>query len=560
MSLPLLVRLFFNAMDGLTREQTERYINALLLKDLDTDELQKAMYTVLLYSKDYIESNKDFYYDASLYLKRQIIQYTKNSDLYWDVLKFEAVYWFDSYLIYLEKNRDPKDKFYIPKRKQLMRLGLIQLLQDLEDDKLDIASISMPPSTQKTTLEKFFLTWVMGRHPDKYNLFYSHSADITRIFYDGTMDITVTNTEEYTYREIFPHMKLKSTNAKDQRINFCKYKPYENLQCTSVGAKNAGRVRCNGYLLCDDLIGGIEEALSGPRLDKIWNYYSVDARQRKMDGCKELHVCTRWSVRDVVGRLKNIYGDSKRVRFIAVPDIDPETGKSNFDYDYNGFTVEFYNDVAKTMDAVSYKALYKNEPIEREGLLYHDEDLKRYLNLPVDKPDAIISIADTKNKGTDFFSQPVLYVYGEDYYMVDCICDDNPDYGIQYEHSTNIIKQNGVIECKFESNNGGDRVGYEVDTRLKAAGHYCNITCETTSSNKETKIYVYAPWVKQHVYFKDKSMYDSNSDYGRFIDMLLSYSVVGKNEHDDPPDVMAMLAEWQTGGEIKPTKIINSPI
>jgi hypothetical protein len=42
--------------------------------------------------------------------------------------------------------------------------------------------------------------------------------------------------------------------------------------------------------------------------------------------------------------------------------------------------------------------------------------------------------------------------------------------------------------------------------------------------------------------------------------MLLSYSVVGKNEHDDPPDVMAMLAEWQTGGEIKPTKIINSPI
>jgi hypothetical protein len=92
MSLPLLVRLFFNAMDGLTIEQTERYINALLLKDLDTDELQKAMYTVLLYSKDYIESNKDFYYDASLYLKRQIIQYTKNSDLYWDVLKFEAVY------------------------------------------------------------------------------------------------------------------------------------------------------------------------------------------------------------------------------------------------------------------------------------------------------------------------------------------------------------------------------------------------------------------------------------------------------------------------------------
>ena len=145
--------------------------------------------------------------------------------------------------------------------KQLKKHGLIQAMQDLEDDNLDILSISMPPGTQKTTLEKFFCSWIIGRHPKDYSLFFSHSSDITRMFYDGVLDITTNNTE-YTWSEIFPNVKLQATNAKAETINFDKYKPFANIQCTSVGSKNAGKVRCNRYLYCDDLIGGIEEALN----------------------------------------------------------------------------------------------------------------------------------------------------------------------------------------------------------------------------------------------------------------------------------------------------------
>lgn len=108
-------------------------------------------------------------------------------ELYWKTLKAEAPYLFDSYLLYLERKRDKKDKFYKPKRKQLNKHGLIQVMQDLEDDKLDILSISMPPGTQKTTLEKFFSSWIIGRHPDDFSLFFSYSGDITRMFYDGVM-------------------------------------------------------------------------------------------------------------------------------------------------------------------------------------------------------------------------------------------------------------------------------------------------------------------------------------------------------------------------------------
>lgn len=466
---------------------------------------------------------------------------TRWDDLYWKTLHFEAPYLFESYLIYLEKKREAKDRFYLPKRKQLNKHGLIQAMQDLEDDRLDILSISMPPGTQKTTLEKFFASWVIGKHPDDFSLFYSHSGDITRMFYDGIYDIT-TNSDEYTWSEIFPDVRLESTNAKTETINFNKYKPFPNIQCTSIGSKNAGKVRCNRYLYCDDLIGGIEEALNKVRLDKLWSLYSVDGKQRKMDGCKEIHIATRWSVHDVIGRIKNLYHNSDRVRFIEVPDIDPVTEESNFDYDYNGFSVAFFNDQALSMDDISYKCLYKSQTIEREGLLYHEDELRRYLTIPMGEPDALLGICDTKDKGTDFMFLPCVAQYGSDYYCLDCVCDDNSDYGIQYERCSQIIVDNKLQQCQFESNNGGSRVGYEVNKLVEQKNGRCNITTKFTDSNKETKIIVNADWVKKHVLFKDSSLYKAKSDYGVMMSFLLSYSVKGKNLHDDVPDGWAQFA------------------
>lgn len=462
-------------------------------------------------------------------------------DLYWKTLHFEAPFLFESYLIYLEKNREAKDRFYLPKRKQLNKHGLIQAMQDLEDDRLDILSISMPPGTQKTTLEKFFASWVIGKHPDDFSLFYSHSGDITRMFYDGIYDIT-TNSDEYTWSEIFPDVKLESTNAKTETINFNKYKPFPNIQCTSIGSKNAGKVRCNRYLYCDDLIGGIEEALNKIRLDKLWSLYSVDGKQRKMDGCKEIHIATRWSVHDVIGRIKNLYHNSDRVRFIEVPDIDPITEESNFDYEYNGFSVAFFNDQALAMDDISYKCLYKSQPIEREGLLYHEDELRRYFKLPEREPDALLGICDTKDKGADYMFLPCVAQYGSDYYCLDCVCDDNSDYGVQYERCSQIIVNNKLQQCQFESNNGGSRVGYEVNKLVEQKNGRCNITTKFTDSNKETKIIVNADWVKKHVLFKDSSLYKAKSDYGIMMSFLLSYSVKGKNPHDDVPDGWAQFA------------------
>ena len=478
-------------------------------------------------------------------------------EMYWQAMLWEAPELFESYLIYLERKREEPERFYLPKREQLNKHGLIQAMQDLEDDKLDLLSISMPPGTQKTTLEKFFCSWIIGKHPKDYSLFFSHSGDITEMFYKGVLDIT-TNNIEYTWAEIFPKVKLQATNAKAETINFDKYKPYANIQCTSVGSKNAGKVRCNRYLYCDDLIGGIEEALNKNILDKLWRIYSTDARQRKLnEQVKEIHIATRWSVHDVIGRLQRAYEENDKVRFIAIPDIDPETGESNFNYKYNGMSVAFFHDQELMMDEVSYKCLYKNEPIEREGLLYHDEDFERYYELPTKEPDAILGICDTKDRGTDFCFLPIFYQYGDKYYWEDCAYD-NGAIEIVDELCASVIIKHNPHSVQFESNSAGGRTADAINEKIKGKCR-TRITKKFTTQNKETKIIVNSGWVKEHVLIKDKSMYTSKSPYGKAVAALMSYTVAGKNPTDDVPDGMGMFAEYVANGTRKPTQIIDSP-
>ena len=478
-------------------------------------------------------------------------------DLYWKALHLLAPHDFDSYLIYMEKDRPAKNRFYLPRREQLLKIGAVQLMQDMEDDKLDVGGLSVVPGAGKTSIEEFFITWVIGRHVDDYNIFASHSGSVCRMFYDAVSAIT--GTPEYKFADVFPNCKLYSTNAKEMQINFGKYKPFKSLSCVSIGQNLAGRVRANRYLLNDDLISGIEEAVSKPRLDKVWQAYSVDLLQRRIDKCKELHICTRWSVHDVVGRLKLKYEGNPRAKFIAVPDIDPVTGESNFNYKYGvGFSKEYFEDIAQTMDDVSYRCLYKNEPIEREGLLYPEDSLRRYMTMPDRQPDSILGICDSKSKGKDYMFLPCFYQFGDDYYMEDCICSDESDFAIQYDRIADIIIRHKMNMVDFESNAGGDRIAAEIENRIRGKQN-CGITMHYTTQNKETKIIVNAEWVKKHCLFKDKSLYSAKSDYGKAMNFLMTYTVMGKAPFDDVPDGLAQFAQFTNnllGGK---TSIIESP-
>ena len=477
----------------------------------------------------------------------------KYRQLYKKTLLMAAPVDFDSYCQYLEFVREPSKRFYLPRRKQLKPVA--EALQELAEGKLDVLAISMPPGVGKTTLAIFFLTWLAGKEPDKPMLTGSHSNSFLRGVYDECLRI-MGKEGEYLWHDVFPNIDIERTNAADLAIDIGTPKRFATLQFTSVGSGNAGKVRAEGLLYCDDLVSGIEQALSKERLDKLWEQYTTDLRQRKIGNCVELHIATRWSVHDVIGRIEQKYTDSDRAKFIVMPALD-ENEESNFDYINGvGFSTQFYHDMRDTMDDASWRALYMNQPIEREGLLYAEDELRRYFELPDKEPDGVISICDTKDKGKDYAFMPVAYIYGTDYYIADCICDNGlPD--VVEPRIVNCLLQNKVQMSRFEHNNAGGRIAKDIQETVKNKGGITKITTKFTTSNKETKIILNSAWIKEHCLFKDKSMYKKKDDYGKMMKMLCSYTVAGKNKHDDVPDGMAMLSEYAQSFNRNKVEVFN---
>ncbi len=489
------------------------------------------------------------------------LRVSKNKSAFYEqwrkCLLFDAPHDFDSYLTYMELNRQAEKRFYQPRKKQLK--PVVDALQALcGDDELDLLAVSLPPGVGKTTLAIFLLTWIAGRDPNHPNLTGSHSNSFVRGVYDECLRLFDAQ-GEYLWHDVFPAVQVSSTNAKDCRIDLDKRQRFETLEFTSIGTGNAGLYRAANLLYCDDLVSGIEVALSKERLDKLWETYTTDLRQRKIgDKCKELHIATRWSVHDVIGRLEREYEGNQRAKFIRFPAMN-EDDESNFDYDYGvGFSTAFYREQRDIMDEISWKALYMNQPIEREGLLYHEEELRRYFDLPEQEPDAIIAVCDTKDRGTDYCAMPIAYQYGDDYYIEDFVCDNSTPSVVEARLVSKLL-QHKVQAARFESNSAGGRIAAAVQAQVKSQGGRTKITTKFSTTNKETRIIIAAGYAKEHFLFKDESVYKNNKEYQLAMRMLCGYTMAGKNKNDDIPDSIAMLVDYSETFRMAKVEIVKRP-
>lgn len=495
----------------------------------------------------------------------------KFNELYYKLLLLEAQsYQVDSGLLYLEKNRVPKERFYEPRREVFTKHQIIQSLQDLMDNKLDIFGLSVPPGCGKSTLEDFFLSLVGGWFPNDFNLSSAHSSILTRSLYDGVLEI-INDPVEYTWHEIFPNVKLTGTNAKETTVNLERNGRFKTWTFRSIDGSLTGATRCNRFLTADDLVSGIEEALNKARLETLWTKVVNDLRSRRLEGCKEFYIATRWSVHDPIGKLQQLYEGNPRARFIAVPALNEE-GESNFMFAVNGFSKKYFMDAKESMDDLSFKCLYQQQPIEREGLLFPTDELRRFffnreqvpekqtafIIMPERMPDAIWAVCDTKDTGADFESLPIAYQFEDDFFIPDVVFDDTTDYDTLDMKSANILIRHNPHKIRFESNSAGGRVAHNVQKLIDGKCR-AQIEPERTQANKETKILVNSDWIKKHCIFLDPSLYTPKSDYGLFMENVVTYTVKVKPPHDDGPDSLAMLAEYVARPVQKPTEIINSP-
>ena len=476
-------------------------------------------------------------------------------DLYKKTLLYDAPLDWDCAFLYAEFNRDPKKQFYLPRRKQL--LPIVRALEDLNKRKIRLLGIMAPPGIGKTTVAEMAMVMMGKEHPELSILGASHSNSFLRGVYDEILRMLDPN-GEYLFCDIFPEIGVCKTNAQDMRIDLQSPKRFQTFEFSSVGSGNAGKVRASNLLYADDLVDGIESALSRERMDKLFQQYHTDLRQRMIGDCVELLIQTPWSLHDPIDRLEVMYADDSMARFIHLPALD-DNDESNFDYPYGvGFTTAFYHQQRDMMDDASWRALYMTSPVEREGQLYSEDELRRYFELPDKEPDAIISVCDTKDKGTDYCFCPIAYQYGNDYYIEDCVCDNSNPEIVESRLVSKHLQHNVQLSC-FESNSAGGKVAEKVLNEIKARGGRTKITTRYTTQNKETKIIVNSPWVKEHCLFLDNSMLKGNKEYRRMLNFLTGYTMAGKNKNDDVPDGMAQFALYAQSFAQMRVEVIQRP-
>ncbi len=470
-------------------------------------------------------------------------------------LLFDAPYDFDAAIRYAEWDREPKKKFYMPRRKQL--LPVVQAMQRLSERKIRILGVMAPPGVGKTTIELMFMVMEGLKNPDLSILMGSHSNSFLRGAYEevGRM---LDPKGEYLWKDIFPTVQVCKTNAQDMRIDLGKRKRFETFEFSSIGSGNAGKVRASNLLVADDLVPDIESAMSKERMDKLWQQYYTDLMQRMIGDCVQLLVQTPWTLHDPIDRLELTHADDPMAEFIHLPALD-ENDESNFDYPYGlGFTTEFYHNQRDIMDDASWRALYMTQPIEREGQLYNEDELRRYFELPDREPDAILFVCDTKDKGTDYCVMPICYQYGNDFYCEDVVCDNSNPEIVEARLVSKLIEHKAQMG-QFESNSAGGKVAEKVQKEVKERGGIAKITTKYTTSNKETRIIVASPWVKEHILFKDNSIIKKDKEYRKMLNQLCSYTMAGRNKNDDVCDAWSMFANYVQQLEGNKVEIFRRP-
>lgn len=505
------------------------------------------------------ESDTEWALKVTSYIKECCTWAIQNSmevvlmdELYWKTLKVEAPYHFESFLFYMEKNRRPEKKFYEPRKKTL---GIVvQDLQDLEDRKIEFLGISLPPRVGKSTLCIFFLTWVIGRHPESHNAMSGHSGILADRFYRDVLKLT--ENEEYTFKEIFPEIELANKSSEKNELFYSQTEAFATLTCRGIDGTWTGAVdiSSDGYLYVDDMVRDRTESLSPIRLENRYQDYLNVLVDRKNDGSKELMVGTRWNVLDPLGRVEAENKNNPKYRFRKIPALN-EKDESNFQYDYGvGFSTEYYRNMRDRLDRNEWMAKYQQMPFVREGLLFPLDELNYYNGVLPDGECITAAACDVAWGGNDSLSMPFGKLFGSTddgpIYIPDWIFNKGDKYTTKPIVVAKTLQHQPNME-RFEANNGGDEYAEDIDRQLKDKGFKTNISWAKASNqiSKMAKIIQYAPDIKRRFYFLKPEL--QSEEYRAAMEELGMFTQLGKNEHDDSPDGLVQLFQLFDGGMTK---------
>jgi len=481
-------------------------------------------------------------------------------DLIRQTYMYSGQYSFDDFMVAMEWNREPKARFWLPRRKVLEgKHGIATKIQNFMDDPEALfLGFSQPPGTGKTTIIKFLLAYIIGQEPKSANMYISYSDGMTKMLLDSVKSM-LTDRNEYCFHEIFPSLGDPATSAEYKTISYRRAGDFPTLGLVSLSGSVTGRTRANRFLVTDDLVKNKEEARSPERLDKLFSDYTATLTTRMIgDNVKQIMLGTRWSSYDPLGRMEDEHGDDPRYTFIAIPVWD-ENEESNFEYDHpDRYTTEKIRDIKNTIDSADFECLFMQHGIEKEGLAFAADSLKYYNGvLPDGEPDNIVFVNDVAWGGGDSLSMPIGFVYGDDVYIHDWIFDKR-DKSCTKPRVVAKILQHKIKMGRTEANNGGDEYSDDVYRILKQEhGYSINMSHQKAPTNmaKLTRIEQHAPNIRQFYFRSDKCR---DEDYRKAMNELTGFSFTTKNLHDDAADSLAMMVDYLSHG-IKSVSVMKRP-
>lgn len=458
---------------------------------------------------------------------------------------------FESFMIGMEWDRNPRSRFWLPRRKQLEgKFGVASQIQSfIFEDKGVKLTLSTPPGCGKSTLIKFLLAFIAGKFPQSMNMYVSYSDGMVKMMMDAIMSLTMD--DEYNFQEIFPLGK-PDKSAEYNTIGYRRKGDAQTINLCSIGGSITGRTRANKFIITDDLVKNDEVARSPERLETLYQDYSNTISTRTIgDEWKEIMLGTIWSIYDPISREKVKYEGTPGYHFIALPVCD-ELGHSNFNYDgADGYTDEKIAKLKEKLDPVIFSCLYMQRGIQKEGMPFSHDKLKWYNGiLPDGEPDNIFFYCDVAWGGGDRLAMPIAYQYGDDVFIHDVVFNGG-DKSITKPAVVGKILQHQIKMGRFEANLGGAEYCEDVSKQLIDTYRYsCNLTSKRAPNNvsKEIRIEQHQDTIR-NFYFRNDS--EASNEYKLFMNEVEVFSFTSKNLHDDAPDSLAGLAAYRFDGHSK---------
>lgn len=478
-------------------------------------------------------------------------------DWYYDTLLAAAQYDLDSFLLYIERDRKRKDRFYEPRRKTLKKV--VDVLMDVEYGDVQEVFLHTPPRIGKSQLITEFTDWHCAKDSEHSNLYVTHKEDLGGAFLDGFVEILTDPT--YRFSDVFPDTRIASTNARAHKINLDRDKKYATLSGKGLESGLNGEYDAYGLLILDDILEGVQDVLSADVLKRKRTIYQNNVLSRAKESCKIINIGTIWATNDIYMHRREMLETKpefkdRKFESIIIPALDPITDESNFEYDFGvGYSTETYRQKRAEFegndDLAGWWSQYQQQPIDRKGAVFNPEHMNYYSTLPDMEPLKIIAHCDSALGGGDFTSFPIVYVYEDGSMYCEDVVFDNSEKHITQPQVISKIKKHHIKNAHFESNQGGE--GYKDDIirqirEDKEINWRVNVTSDWAPSTKRKaqRIWDCAEQIR-HVYYKDPQ--HRSDQYRRFMNNLFSFSMnMTKKQHDDAADSMAGLIEFNDNG------------